>query len=501
MRELSPGRLSTRQLVVVGVVGALMLMIAAGAARGVQPVVPLAILTVALGFAAIFRWLVQWRVLVGSIVLVILLIPMRRYQLPGSLPVNLEPYRLLVAVVGLAWLLSLMVQRSCRARRSGFEAPIVAVFAALVLSVLVNAHRVSALHVSDVVIKQLMFWVSFVLVFYLVVSVLHRRRDVDYLVTLLTSAGAFVALSALIEGRTGFNIFNHLHTFLPILHFDWSQVPMWTGDRGGRPRAYGSAQHSIALGAALAMLFPVAIYQARRMGTRFWWGCAGIIALGSFATVSRTAMLMFVFEGIVLARLQPAAMRRTVPYLIPLLVCVHIAIPGTLGAFQEAFFPKGGLVAEQQQGAGTYGSGRLADLGPGLKEWSQTPVLGQGFGTRITERTDPRVNAPILDDQWLGTALETGAAGVLSLLWLFSRTIRRLSRRARTDASERSWLAAGLAASIFGFAMGLMTYDAFAFTQVVFLAFILMAIAAVELRHPPLTSVLASAGVRRQVWR
>jgi O-antigen ligase len=178
-------------------------------------------------------------------------------------------------------------------------------------------------------------------------------------------------------------------------------------------------------------------------------------------------------------------MRRVLPYLVPVLLAVHVAIPGTLGAFKEAFFPKGGLVAEQQQGAGTYGSGRLADLGPGLKEWSQTPVLGQGFGTRITDRNDPRVNAPILDDQWLGTALETGAVGLFALIWLFARAVRRLGRRSREDHSERSWLCAGIAAGVFGFAMGMMTYDAFAFTQVIFLVFILLAVGAVELRHPP----------------
>jgi hypothetical protein len=480
-----PRHLTPAQLVTCAVAAAAMLAIVVGAARGIDPVAPLAVALVLAAFAATYERLLQWPVLVGTIVMIILLIPMRRYELPGSLPVQLEPYRLAVLVVGILWVLSLLVQRECRLRRSGFEGPIAAVLGSIVLSVLANHHRVSALKVGDVVTKQTMFWVSFALVFYLVVSVMHRRRDVDTLVTLLTAGGAFLGVNAIIEGRTGFNLFNHLHTVLPILHFDWSQVPLWTGDRGGRARAYGSAQHSIALGAALAMIFPIGIYQARRTGSRLWWLAAGMIALGAFATVSRTAMLMFVFEAIVLGILEPTAMKRTLPYLLPLLVCVHIAIPGTLGAFKEAFFPQGGLVAEQSQGAGTYGSGRVADLGPGLKEWSQSPVFGQGFGTRITERTDPRVNAPILDDQWLGTALETGALGFFALMWLFWRSVRRLGRRAREEQTERSWLAAGIAAGVFGFAMGMITYDAFAFTQVIFLLFILLAIGAVELSHRP----------------
>ena len=85
----------------------------------------------------------------------------------------------------------------------------------------------------------------------------------------------------------------------------------------------------------------------------------------------------------------------------------------------------------------------------------------------------------------LGTALETGAVGFFALIWLFWRSVRLLGRRAREDQSERSWLCAGIAAGVFGFAMGMITYDAFAFTQVVFLLFILLAIGAVELSHPP----------------
>ena len=139
-------------------------------------------------------------------------------------------------------------------------------------------------------------------------------------------------------------------------------------------------------------------------------------------------------------------------------------------------------MAEQSSGAGTYGSGRLADLGPGLRDFSKNPALGQGWGTRITDQVDPKWNAPILDDEWLGTLLETGAAGVLALLWLFARPYRRLKRAAKRDEGERGWLLAGLAAAICAFPIGMMTYDAFSFIQVTFLFFILLGIAGAELR-------------------
>jgi predicted membrane channel-forming protein YqfA (hemolysin III family) len=59
--------------------------------------------------------------------------------------------------------------------------------------------------------------------------------------------------------------------------------------------------------------------------------------------------------------------------------------------------------------------------------------------------------------------------------------VRRLSRAARQDDSARGWLYTGLAASIAAFAVGMATYDAFSFTQVAFVFFILFGLAGVVL--------------------
>jgi hypothetical protein len=58
---------------------------------------------------------------------------------------------------------------------------------------------------------------------------------------------------------------------------------------------------------------------------------------------------------------------------------------------QERVLHKGGLVASEDQGAGTRGSGRIADLGPGIQEWKEHAVLDEGYGTRVsTARTRAR---------------------------------------------------------------------------------------------------------------
>ena len=82
-----------------------------------------------------------------------------------------------------------------------------------------------------------------------------------------------------------------------------------------------------------------------------------------------------------------------------------------LGTLKESFAPPGGLLAEQQVVSGGVqpGGGRLADIAPSLGEWWERPLVGHGFGTRVTvydPGTGQLPNAIILDNQWLGLFLK-----------------------------------------------------------------------------------------------
>ena len=50
-------------------------------------------------------------------------------------------------------------------------------------------------------------------------------------------------------------------------------------------------------------------------------------------------------------------------------------------------------------------------------------------------------------------------------------------RRRRRRTGPDSWLATALAASIISFAVGMLTFDAFAFIQVTFFAFVMLGFA------------------------
>ena len=414
---------------------------------------------------------IGWPKLMAGLILVIIFIPIRKYSLPVNLPFELEPYRLFVMFLVLVWVASLLADHRTRLRKTGFEGPLALIAVAAVGSIVSNPERVGQL--SGEVNKRLMFFFSFFLVLYIVAGVSRRLKDIDFLVKTLVVGGGIVAALAVVEARTGFNAFNHLWRVLPLTPTVNLSEPALTRFGVGKLRVFGSAQHPIALGAALVMLTPLAVYLAVQTRQKRWLLCALALFLAVSSTVSRTAILMLVVAGLVFVWLRPREMKRMWPAIIPALIVMKIALPGTLGALKQSFIPAGGLVAEQQSGAGQSGSGRLADLGPGLQEWARDPLFGQGFGTRVVNAADlagPAAN--ILDNQWLGTLLELGAVGFFGWIWLFVAVVRTFGKEAKRDQSARGWLLASLAAGVAAFSVGMFTYDAFYFIQVTFLLFI-----------------------------
>jgi len=437
--------------------------------RGLHRVVPLLA-----GLAVVAAWtrvLTMWRSLIAFLLLVILFVPIKRYNLPGSLPFQLEPYRVVVAALALVWLLSALVDPRVKIRRSVFDAPLMLVLFVTLMSDLVNPERVRPL--SSDVLKGQTFFVSFFVVFYLVVSLVRTRADVQFFVRLLAIGGAIIAFFAVIERRTGYNPFNHLSKLFPVLHFEGAGEQF----RSGRLRVVGPSQHPIALSVLFVILLPLVIYLVRREGRR-WILVAGLYVIAIFATASRTGIIGLLVLGIVYLCLQPRAVLRAWPLAVPLLAAVHVAAPGALGTIRATLNPSAAIAEQESVDVGNvaYGSGRLTDIGPTLSEWSNHPLLGEGFGTRIV--TGLSTNARLLDNQWGDTLLETGYFGFLAWIWLFVRAGRRLggAAAARRDTDD-SWLLTGFAASAIAFGVTMFFYDTFSFIQNVFMCFIMLGLA------------------------
>jgi hypothetical protein len=453
-----------------------MAMLALAVLTRVPPARTAPLLAIAIVLVMWQRQLLAWRSLLTGILIIVFFIPIRRYTVPGNLPFQMEPYRLVVMLVLAGWFSALLVDPRVRWRRSGLEAPLLAFAAAALASVLVNWSRVRSLDVEPNTLKALTFLLSFLLVVFMTASLVRSIRDLDFLIQVLVVCGTSLAGFALFEAVSGYNLFNHLTGVLPFLRSEplpFSLSNALADNRGGRLRVYASAQDPIALSAVLVMLVPLAVYLAATDRRRVLWSaCAGILLLGAIAPLSRTGIVMMIVIGAVFAWLRPQQTRRMWPALLPGFLVLHLILPGSIGALESAFFPAGGIIAQQQSGAGTGGSGRLADVGPSLAEWSRAPMLGEGYGTRIVDGPTP--NAPILDDEWLGLLLETGVCGVGAWLWLYGRVLRRLVSAARTDRSRHGLLCTALTASIASYAIGMLTYDAFSFIQVTLVLFFLL---------------------------
>ena len=273
------------------------------------------------------RSLLQWDRLVALILLVVLFVPMSRYKLSAGLFFNLELYRMVVALVVAAWIASLVVDHRIHLRRTAFDLPVLAVVGCVLASEVTNPTRVFTY--SSYVAKALMFFASFILVYFLITTTITRRKSIDFLLQLLALGGAIIGFFGLVEWRTGYNVFDHLQVVMPFLTFEGALTDVF---RGGHPRILGPAEQAIALGAALILVLPVTVYLAKT-SSRLWWIASTFVLVGSLASGSRTAIIMLVVEILVYLALKPRETLRLWPLLLPILALVHVALPGTLGGF------------------------------------------------------------------------------------------------------------------------------------------------------------------------
>ena len=417
--------------------------------------------------AARTEWRWRWPILI--LFATVFFVPMGRYTFPVDLPIHLEPDRPLVALVVLGWSLSLLTM-DARIRRTSLDVPMALLVAAVGSSLVANPERFSSYQPEA--LKFVSLFLTFVITYYLLASVVVRRQEIEYVVRLIVVFGAIVAVFATIEARTGFTPFTHLHSVLPILRELPAQL---VTERSGRLRAFASAEHPIALGALLVMVTPFAVYVAVTTRRLFWWACTVALVIGALSTVSRTAVVMLVVVLAATALVRWHDIRRYWFMVFPILAVIHFASPGTLGAIKGAFRPPGGLVAEQSVFAdSTTTGGRVTDLAPSLEEFEKRPLFGDGIGTRIT--VGDNINGRLLDNQWLGLLIDAGLAGTLAFLWLVIRFARDQFALARGLLGPPGYLPLACAASAIAYAVGMLTYDSFAFTQVTFAFFMVLAL-------------------------
>jgi O-antigen ligase/polysaccharide polymerase Wzy-like membrane protein len=429
--------------------------------------------------------ILTWPNAIVCLVLVVWLIPIRLYRLPVGLPFNLEPYRIMVLLLIFGLLVAVMAGH-LPLTAAGHGWPLLALAGVAFISQAVNWNVLDIPGQPPVAFKTLSYFVSFVAIFLLIAATIQRFADARQVVMGLVAGGAVVAVAALIESRTRSNLFENLDNWIPGLVKQPREVLEL---RGGRLRVRGSAQHPIALGVALTMIVPLAIVLAHYASTTgrrlLWFGAAGVCTMGALVTVSRTVVAMAVVMSIVGFLLRPEQMLKFWPALLILPAIAHAAAPGTLGALYKAIFPKEGLAADLNSRAGLGGSGRLADVTPGLDLWHEAPLVGHGLGFVATTVTPVAQGATqgatgfqiIFDNQYMATLVSLGALGLVAAVWVVWGAAFKLIRAARKHREgPEADLVAACALSCAGFGASMLFFDAFAFVQATIVFFIIAAV-------------------------
>jgi len=229
-----------------------------------------------------------------------------------------------------------------------------------------------------------------------------------------------------------------------------------------RPSA--TALHPIEFGAVLAISLPLAIHQARFALPglrRRRWLQVGVIGAALPMTVSRSAILGFVIAMVVILPTWPKRDRR-VAYVVIFFAsaAVWATVHGLVGTITSLFV---------NAGSDTSTTSRTGAFSAAAVFVGQHPWFGRGFGTFLPQ------TYRFLDDQYLGSLIETGIIGFLVLLalfvtgWLAARNARRVS-----NDPESRHLAQCMAASVACAAVSYATYDALSFPMGAGLTFLLL---------------------------
>ena len=278
-------------------------------------------------------------------------------------------------------------------------------------------------------------------------------------------AGGLLAAFGLLQFMSGQSLLGWI-TVIPGLEIHSSDLII----RGGFARASGTSthplEHATALSAAVPPALMLALYPGRaygRTGHLIGAGLALLIALGSVAAVSRSAIIGF---GVAVLALMPGLPSRVRGYVV--ITGAILAAVGAM-AFRGLFHTLLSLFtfdSDPSTQSRTDALARVVDFA------ASSPIFGSGLGTFL-----PRYY--ILDNQWALMYVELGALGFLALLALFSSAwVSAFTASRRTLDPQIRFVGHVLMASVLTIAVLFAFFDGLSFPIAAGVSFVIFGLSA-----------------------
>lgn len=317
----------------------------------------------------------------------------------------------------------------------------------------INAEEVST---ADAAILALAGWLGIVL---MANDLIPSRARLDKLIDRVVFAAGALATLGVVQFIFKQSFIDQIS--VPGLQANVVLYPIL--DRSGFPRPAGTALHPIEFGTTLTVLLPIALARAVNPSTRSLirtWFPVAAIALAIPLSISRSSVIGAVIGlAVVIPTWTRSARRAAYVAMAGLTVLVFLTVPGLLGTLRNLFTTIGQDSSAQS---------RTDSYDIAWTFIKRSPLFGRGLGTFL-----PRYR--ILDNEYLGLAVEVGAVGLLAVLGLLLTALLTARRvRRMTDDQGVRQQAQGLAAAIAVASCSMALFDGLSFpmfTGTIFLVF------------------------------
>jgi hypothetical protein len=407
----------------------------------------------------------------AAFLVVVFLVPFEAVHPKVSLPFSSDLDRFLVAVIIATWVVSALVGRSdriVRLRSRGWAAGMTAFVFVAVASIAVNVGRITNLGEWDGAQKKMAFLIGLAALFAIFTLTL-RVAELRPFSVLIVVLAAMTAVGTIYEQKTGYNVFYSAATtvFSPVatvepapteLHVDPS-VP-------GRPLITGPTRHPLSVTSLLGMALPFAVVLAAMApSTRrrlLWVSLACLMIAGALVTQRKSGAVVPAVALLALFVMRPRQLLRLAPFGV---VAIVIGLAASGGSFTSV--TSFGSAKNQDSTLG-----RTGDYPAIVPDLLSNPLLGRGYGTHDTLRTD---TYRIFDNQYLGEVYEMGGIGLFAFIALIISPLLLVRSLLHSDNPLRGPPALAAAAGCLAFAVAAALYDVFSFSEAPYLFLFLAA--------------------------